>query len=171
MRIIIPALILTLYYSLTNLPFLQQNHQVLAQQLISSSQQKQNRLTTTEAIKLAKQAASKLKSPPRIYAFEGRLAVGGNLNYWPNQPGSVNQFYNTCGAPPAPGLGITCQKPIKQTVIVKPSKIKGGYNVIFLSSWGTASRPNQHSWQFEVSPNRKVKFIREEGDGLPGMVQ
>jgi hypothetical protein len=55
------------------------------------------------------------------------------------------------------------------TTSLAPYIFGSGWAVTFSSTWesGRAS----HSWLFHVSDDRKVDFIREEGDELPDMPQ
>jgi hypothetical protein len=45
-----------------------------------------------EIIQLAKDAATALTSPPRIYSTSGN-----STSLWPDQPGSINSTYGTRG--------------------------------------------------------------------------
>lgn len=156
----------TLIFNLHNLNTDLLQRLIVVPQHNSTIQKNQNQLTVKEAIKLVKQAANTIESPPRIYASIGGV-VGGNLMSWPDQPGSVTTAYNTCGAAPPPG--ISCQKPMQLKVLVTSNKFNNGYNITFLSTWDSDSRPYQHSWKFEINANRQVIFLGEEGDTLPPM--
>ncbi|MBD2004836.1 MULTISPECIES: hypothetical protein [Cyanophyceae] len=165
---ILPALLLSLYSAVTPVLPLQPNPQIIVQRPTWKRMDRQ--VTVSVAIALAKEAANKQKSPPRIYAYYGPLSVGGSPDAWPDKPGSVQTGYNTCGAPPPPALMKNCNQPMTLTTVVNPRKSRGGYTVIFESRWGEANS-RYNSWQFDVGVDRRVTFVGEKGDGLPPMVQ
>ncbi len=165
---ILPALLLSLQIAGISPLLLQPNHQFIVQRPTQARISKQ--LSVREAIKLVKEVARQQKSGPRIYAYEGSTVAGSYPAAWPDQPGSVQTGYNTCGAPPPPELMKNCNKAMTLTLIVNSRKPRGGYSVIFASTWGK-DNVYKHSWQYDVGADRKVKFVGQKGDGLPGLVQ
>ncbi len=124
-------------------------------------------------IKLAKAAAAKLQSPPRIYNIGSSY-----INRWPNAAGAITTTYSVCGAQPAASAagnlstGNPCTKPMTLTTEIAPTADGTGQSVTFRANWQPdATHNNEHSWQFEVGADQQVKFVREEGNTLPPMVQ
>ncbi len=159
---IISVFLLSLY-SPSLLP-VQPNQQVVVQLDSADKQNQRQQLSVSEAIKLAKQAALLMKYPPRIYEQGGE-----NVQAWLDKPGSVQIYYNTCGATPPIRTNVKCQAPMTLKVVVKPNRSKGGYNVKFESLWNSSGSLRQHSWQFDVGVDRKVTFGSVEGANLPPM--
>lgn len=115
-----------------------------------------------EIVQLAKNAATQLNSPPRIYATSGN-----STSLWPNQPGSVETTYGTRGMQ-LPGQDIfSGTVPMTLTTLVEANTSPVSYNVIFQSKWISSNETMIHVWKFHVSADRQVTFIGEEGDELP----
>ncbi len=151
-------------------------------------------INSDDAIKLAKAAAAELHSPPRTYYLylyvEGHNA-SSFLKSWPDEPSSRADAYNVCGA--ATGsyslastsvlgeanssfrlIGNSCSAPITFTTVVTPAGGGSEVDVAFVSSWlerETFGQTEVHRWLFHISSDRKVAFIREEGDKLPDVPQ
>ena len=124
-------------------------------------------------VMLAKAAAAKLQSPPRIYNIGSSY-----VNSWPNAAGAVTTTYSVCGAQPAasaagnPSTADPCTRPMTLTTEIAPTADGSGQDVTFRANWQPdATHSSEHSWQFEVGADQQVKFVREEGDTLPPMVQ
>ena len=117
----------------------------------------------SEIIQLAKNAATLLSSPPRIYATSGN-----SVGLWPDQPGTVQASYGTGGAQPPPGASFfySSTTPMTLRTLVEPMEA-GNYSVIFQSTWTEAGASRTHSWKFRVSADRQATFIGEDGDALP----
>lgn len=116
----------------------------------------------SEIIQLAKNAATLLSSPPRIYSTSGN-----SVSLWPNQPEVVETSYGTSGVQPAPGKAFVSQgAPMTLRTLVEPI-IDENYNVIFQSTWTEAGSLKSHAWRFRVSANHQATFIGEDGDALP----
>lgn len=117
-------------------------------------------MNDADAIKIAKQAAMKSQSPPRIYSNGGIELI----RYWPDQAESSQGHYNICGDTD-PSIDASCTQPMTLTTSLASSS---GYDVTFTISW-PGKPPQQHSWLFHVSDDGKANFVKEEGDKLPEM--
>jgi hypothetical protein len=126
-------------------------------------------ISQSEAIKIAKQAAGKLSSPPHVYreyVYSPAYSDTADLRLWPDELGSNHSQYNVCGAEPVePEMKATCTHPITLTTSLTTNS---GQDVTFIISW-PATRLLEHSWLFHVSDDGKADFIKEEGDKLPQM--
>jgi hypothetical protein len=116
----------------------------------------------SEIIQLAKNAATLLRSPPRIYATSGN-----SVSLWPDQPGAIETSYGTSGVQPPPGsTSFSYSSPITLRTIVEPVDV-GNYSVTFQSIWVEAGVSRRHYWKFCVSVDRQTTPIGEDGDPLP----
>ena len=111
------------------------------------------------AVMVAKQAGGALASPPRIYSLRH-----SDANLWPNESGSVTQYYSTCGA--LPSGGALCQKPM--VLSTQLHQAGSGFAVTFSASWENGSR--SHSWLMHVSGDQ-ASLVSESGDPLPPLPQ
>ncbi|MBD1839754.1 hypothetical protein H6F78_00985 [Coleofasciculus sp. FACHB-64] len=151
----------------------------------------QPELSPTEAIKLAKQVANLLPSPPRIYQNQN-----GCVQEWPNSPGSENiltlQYVGGVCIPtecyPKITLltitfegeaakqqndSVTLVQKLKNRIFSQKSNSSvhlpvGGENIIFVCKWDSPYKRGElkHSWWFHVATDHQVKFILESGDNL-----
>lgn len=116
---------------------------------------------TAEVIRLAKQTAVLLSSPPRIHASgEERVSL------WPAQPGTFTVEDEACQST-APD-SVPCGFPLALTTLVEPSQ-DGGYTITFQSTWAQADRFQRHAWNFHVGQDDQVTFVGENGDRLPSL--
>ena len=133
-----------------------ENWSIENQQVLSSFPQ------MSEIIQLAKSAAVRLKSPPRIYQTSGN-----SVGMWPDQPGELKTTYGTRGMQ-TPGEDIfSGMLPMTLKTVLKASTPPGSYEVIFQSEWVTSNETLIHIWKFHVSADRQATFIEEEGAELP----
>lgn len=117
--------------------------------------------TMSEVIQSAKQAATSLSSPPRIYATSGN-----SVSLWPDQPGTVETSYGTRGVQPPPRqVSFASGAAMTLNTLVEP--IDDGYSVTFQSAWVEAGASRSHSWTFRVDANHQATFVGEDGDALP----
>ena len=144
----------------------------------------QPELSLTEAIRLAKQVANLLPSPPRIYQNRA-----GCVEEWPDSPGSENILsLQYVGGTPIPlecypkitlftitfegeaankqNDSVTLIQKLKDRIFFRKNNSSvslplGGQNVVFVSQWG-----GKHNWWFHVATDRQVQFILESGDNL-----
>lgn len=116
-----------------------------------------------EVIQLAKDAATQLSSPPRIYATSGN-----SISLWPNQPGSLETTYETQGIqPPEEDIYFGGTVPMTLTTMVESGIKPGSYDVVFQATWNEFNVSQSHTWSFHVNANHQVAFTGEEGDNLP----
>jgi hypothetical protein len=116
----------------------------------------------SEIIQLAKNAATLLSSPPRIYATSGN-----SVSLWPDQTGTIETSYGTSGVQPPPGVtSFSSGSPMTLSTIVEAMDT-GNYSVIFQSTWNEAGVSRNHFWRFRVSTDHQTTFIGEDGDALP----
>lgn len=149
-------------------------------------------LSSSEAIRLAKQAAILLPSPPRIYQNRGEC-----VEEWPAIPGEEQiaslQYISGVQIPPElmptiKLISIVVEGEVaskEDTSITLGEKLKrlfniqadpgqtylalGSKNVIFTSKWGSNHfnvHSYKHSWYFHIAVDRQVSFIGETGDRL-----
>lgn len=116
----------------------------------------------SEIIQLAKSAADRLSSPPRIYQTSGN-----SVSLWPDQPGELETTYGTRGMQ-LPGEDIFAGTlPMTLRTVLEAGTLQGSYDVIFQSEWVSSNETLIHVWKIHVSADRQVTFIEEEGDELP----
>lgn len=116
----------------------------------------------SKVIQRAKDAATLLSSPPRIYATSGN-----STSLWPDQPGAVETAYGTYGIQPPGEEAFSSKTSMTLTTVVQPSSNPGSYDVIFQSTWTQSNVSQRHAWKFRVNANHQVTFTGEEGDDLP----
>jgi hypothetical protein len=144
----------------------------------------QPELSPIEAIRLAKQVANLLPSPPRIYQNRA-----GCVEEWPDSPGSENILsLQYVGGTPIPlecypkitlftitfegeaankqNDSVTLIQKLKGRIFFPKNNSSvslpvGGQNVVFVCQWG-----GKHNWWFHVATDRQVQFILESGDNL-----
>lgn len=143
--------------------------------------------TATEAIKLAKQAASQLASPPRAYDKDFIPGVENHpfsnvtptstvtpvppkringVKSWPDDPGSTTTTYSAsfCSSQ---GSSISSSGVITLTTVVTNNQAADSTSVTFISSWQAGSGVAKHSWQFDVDRTLIARFADEQGEGVP----
>ncbi len=149
-RAIQDPLVQTMFYEI------HENWSIENQQVLSCLPQ------MSEIIQLAKNAAERLSSPPRIYQTSGN-----SISLWPGQPGELETTYGTRGMQ-LPGEDIFAgTSPMKLRTVLEAATPQGSYEVIFQSEWGPSNETLIHAWKFHVDAERQVTFIGEEGDDLP----
>ena len=116
----------------------------------------------SEIIRLAKNSAEKLDSPPRIYQTSGN-----SISLWPDQPGERETTYGTGGMQRPGQDSMAGMFPMKLRTVVESTTPQGSYEVIFESEWGSPQKKLIHVWKFYVDADCQVTFIGEEGDALP----
>ena len=137
-------------------------HVVLANYAVKHQKIEGELPTMNKVIQLAKNAATQLSSPPRIYATSGN-----SINLWPNQPGLVETTYGTRGAQ-LPGEDILSgTAPMTLRTVVESGINPGSYDVMFQATWNKSNATKNHTWRFHISANHQVTFTGEEGDNLP----
>lgn len=128
-------------------------------------------ISESDAIKLAKQAAANLPSPPRLYGGYVTDAAHNDtsmLRYWPDTPATKAGQFSSCGNPPANYSEGDCTSPMTMTTAVTSDSSGDGMLVSFTIGWQFSGN-HQHSWLFHVNNDGKADFIKEEGDQLPQM--
>jgi hypothetical protein len=138
------------------LSLIQENWVVRQHQLIG------NYPNMSEIIQLAKNAATLLNSPPRIYATSGN-----SVNSWPNQPGATEISYGTRGVQPPPGVAsFSSGSAMTLNTLLEPIGSEN-YQVTFQSTWMEGEVSRSHAWKFQIGADRQTHLIGEEGDPLP----
>jgi hypothetical protein len=116
----------------------------------------------SEIIQLAKSAADRLNSPPRIYQTSGN-----SVSLWPDQPGELETTYGTRGMQLSGEDIFAGTLPMTLKTVLEAGTPQGSYEVIFQSEWVSSNETLIHVWKFHVSADRQATFIGEEGDELP----
>ena len=115
-----------------------------------------------EVIQFAKNAATQLSSPPRIYSTSGN-----SISLWPNQPGSIEVTYETRGIELPGEDDLSGTVPMRLTTLVEAGIDPRSFNVTFQSTWTESNIAQSHAWKFHVSAEHQATFIGEEGNDLP----
>ncbi|MGL5083454.1 MAG: hypothetical protein ACRC8A_18395 [Microcoleaceae cyanobacterium] len=153
--------------------------------------------TSAQALHLAKTAAIRLDSPPRIFqnANSSKLPhqtianldiETPELELWPDEPNQSKTYHwQDCAAPslgPSRGLGAACltQATVRSAV---QANDQGEHSVVFQVDYtqGWPSDPvalsaqipeaNLHRWEFRVFPDRTTQFVGEQGTLLLGTLR
>jgi len=132
--------------------------------------------TMTDPIPAVKEFASKLASPPRLYATSGQATP-----LWPDQQGTIT----VAGMGPS-GIGTPMRHPglpdleppemtnasnptVQLITIVEPGKTAGETTIVLALSWSADGKDLRHAWRFHMGGDGAVSFIAEEGDPLPAL--
>ena len=86
----------------------------------------------SEIIRLAKNSAEQLDSPPRIYQTSGN-----SISLWPDQPGERETTYGTGGMQRPGQDSMAGMFPMKLRTVVESTTPQGSYEVIFQAEWGS----------------------------------
>jgi hypothetical protein len=127
-----------------------------------------------DPIPAVKEFASKLASPPRLYATSGQATP-----LWPDQQGAVTvagMGPRGIGPPMRhPGLpdletleGTSGSNPtVKLITTVEPGTTAGETTIVLALSWSADGKQRRHAWRFHMGGDGVVSFFAEEGDPLP----
>ena len=116
---------------------------------------------TAEVIRLVKQTAASLSSPPRIYA-----SAGERTSLWPGQPGTYLTEDDACAMHSSSMSSCALSLALITSV---ESGNDGDYQVMLQSTWSESGQSQSHAWMFHVGKDRQVTFMGEAGDRLPPM--
>ena len=137
-------------------------HVVQAKRYVGNQQIVEKFEQMNEIIQRAKDAATALSSPPRIYSTSGN-----STSLWPDYPGSVDTTYGTRGIYRPGEDRFSGTVPMKLITLVEAGSDPNSYDVTFQSVWTESNIVKRHAWKFHVKANHQVSFAGEEGDDLP----
>ena len=139
------------------------SHPIAQQQTLSSTPQATTHLAPQTlnpifALKLAKQAAMKLSSPPRIWQDSQ-----AELNAWSLTPNLATTYeYFNCGIVPVGASAGSCMATATLIPIVQPHA-NAGYTVKLQVNFGSAQSPSTHTWEFWVKDPKTIEFVADTG--------